>query len=73
MATNPFAEYKWLALLSDWRIFAEGLKVTLEVAIVALLISIALGILFGIAGVFPNKNIRRLNRIYVEFFQNTCW
>ena len=71
MATNPFAEYKWLALLSDWRIFAEGLKVTLEVAIVALLISIALGILFGIAGVFPNKNIRRLNRIYVEFFQNT--
>ncbi|MHC1715589.1 MAG: ABC transporter permease subunit, partial [Acidaminococcaceae bacterium] len=71
MATNPFAEYKWLALLKDWRVFAEGLSVTLEVAIVALLISLALGILFGIAGVFPNKNVRKLNRIYVEFFQNT--
>ena len=45
MATNPFAEYKWLALLKDWRVFAEGLSVTLEVAIVALLISLALGIL----------------------------
>lgn len=71
MATDPFAEYKWLALFSDWRVFAEGLAVTLEVAIVALCISIILGVLFGIAGVFPNKFLRTLNRCYVEFFQNT--
>ena len=71
MASNPFAAYKWEALFSDWQIFAGGLLVTLEVAIVALLISLTLGVIFGIAGVIPNKKIRLLNRIYVEFFQNT--
>ncbi|MFA6809103.1 MAG: amino acid ABC transporter permease [Eubacteriales bacterium] len=71
MATNPFAEYKWQALFTDWRLFADGLTVTIEVAIVALLVALQLGILFGVAGVFPNKNLRILNRVYVEFFQNT--
>ena len=71
MATNPFAEYKWQALFTDWRLFADGLTVTIEVAIVALLVALLLGILFGVAGVFPNKNLRILNRVYVEFFQNT--
>lgn len=68
---NPFALYKWQALFDARDIFIDGLTTTLEVAIGALILSILLGIIFGIAGVFPNKIIRAINRVYVEFFQNT--
>ncbi|MBB5335871.1 amino acid ABC transporter permease [Pectinatus brassicae] len=68
---NPFALYKWQALFDARDIFIGGLITTLEVTIGALVLSILLGIIFGIAGVFPNKIIRVINRIYVEFFQNT--
>ncbi len=68
---NPFALYKWQALFDARDIFIDGLTTTLEVAIGALILSILLGIIFGIAGVFPNKIVRAINRIYVEFFQNT--
>ncbi|WP_196594448.1 amino acid ABC transporter permease [Pectinatus sottacetonis] len=68
---NPFALYKWQALFNARDIFIEGLTTTLEVTIGALILSIMLGIIFGIAGVFPNKFVRAINRVYVEFFQNT--
>lgn len=66
-----FAEYKWLALFNDSDIFLEGFITTLEVAICAMILSLFLGVIFGVAGVFPKKWVRCLDRIYVEFFQNT--
>jgi putative glutamine transport system permease protein len=66
-----FADFKWLALFDDREIFFEGFLTTLEVAIGALLLAIVLGVIFGIAGVFPKKWVRAIDRVYVEFFQNT--
>ncbi|MCI1821151.1 MAG: amino acid ABC transporter permease [Megasphaera sp.] len=66
-----FAGFKWIALLDDRELFIEGLMTTLEVAVLALLLSLILGIIFGIAGVFPKKWVRCVDRVYVEFFQNT--
>lgn len=66
-----FAGYKWVALFDDRDIFIEGLVTTLEVAVGALILSLILGIIFGVAGVLPQKWIRCVNRVYVEFFQNT--
>lgn len=68
---NPFALFKWQALLTDYHLFVDGLTVTLEVVVGALILSVALGIIFGIASVFPNKLLRAVTRVYVEFFQNT--
>ena len=68
---NPFALYKWDALINDYTVFLDGLTVTLEVIVGALILSLVLGIVFGIAGVFPNKLSRFINYVYVEFFQNT--
>jgi putative glutamine transport system permease protein len=66
-----FADYKWLALFDDRHIFLDGILTTLEVAVCALILSLILGIIFGIAGVFPKKWVRCIDRVYVEFFQNT--
>ncbi|WP_110954688.1 amino acid ABC transporter permease [Anaerosinus massiliensis] len=69
--SGPFALFKWQAVFADWRIFAEGFGMTLLVAALALLLALALGILFGIMGTAHQKLLRYINRVYVEFIQNT--
>ncbi|BBB92707.1 MAG TPA: amino acid ABC transporter permease [Methylomusa anaerophila] len=68
---GPFAGFKWLALFQDWRIFAEGFGVTLALSFLALVLSLILGILFGVLGAAQWKGFKVINRIYVEFIQNT--
>lgn len=68
---NPFALFKWQALLADYSVFVDGLTVTFEVIVGALILSVILGVIFGIASVYPNKLLRAVTRVYVEFFQNT--
>lgn len=69
--TGPFAGFKWLALFQDWQVFAEGFLTTLIIAVLGLILALALGILFGILGAAPGRIFRAINRIYVEFIQNT--
>lgn len=69
--TGPFAGFKWLALFQDWQVFAEGFLTTLIIAVLGLALALALGILFGILGAAPGRIFRTINRIYVEFIQNT--
>jgi putative glutamine transport system permease protein len=69
--SGPFAGFKWLALFEDWQVFGEGFLVTLEVAGLALILALSLGIVGGILGASPNRIFRWLNRTYVEFIQNT--
>lgn len=69
--SGPFAGFKWLALFQDWQVFAEGFLTTLIIAVLGLVLALALGILFGILGAAPGKIFRAINRIYVEFIQNT--
>ncbi len=68
---SPFAWFKWEALFRDWRVFAEGLGNTLLVAVLSLALALALGVLFGVLGTAHNKPLRAINRVYVEFVQNT--
>ncbi|WP_425058813.1 putative glutamine ABC transporter permease protein GlnM [Sporomusa carbonis] len=71
MSSGPFAGFKWLALFHDWTVFAEGFITTLLVAVLGLAVALTLGILFGILGTAPGRVFRIINRIYVEFIQNT--
>lgn len=66
-----FGPQAWLALLSDWRIFAGGLGQTVVASFLGLILAVALGTLMGVLGVAPVRPLRWVNRVYVEFFQNT--
>lgn len=68
---SPFAWFKWQALFHDWRIFAEGFGNTLFASVLSLALALALGMLFGVLGTTNQKGFRIINRIYVEFIQNT--
>jgi len=69
--TGPFAGYKWLALLRDWDVFAEGFLNTVLLSGLALALALALGILFGMLGTSHYRPLRSINRFYVELIQNT--
>ncbi len=68
---SPFAWFKWQALIRDWSVFGQGFANTLLAAALALALALGLGIVFGVFGAAPVKLTRVLNRIYVEFIQNT--
>jgi putative glutamine transport system permease protein len=68
---GPFAGFKWLALLEDWSLFAEGFITTILIASMGLALALFLGIVFGVAGAAPNRFGRICNRIYIEAIQNT--
>jgi putative glutamine transport system permease protein len=69
--SGPFAAWRWLRLFQDYRVFLEGLLITLLVAALALLLALILGIIFGLFSNSRVKGLRTLSRVYVEFFQNT--
>jgi len=46
-----------------------GLWVTLKIAIVAIIIGLIIGILLGILRTLPNRPLRLLLRLYLEFFR----
>ncbi len=71
IVVGPFAGFKWLALLRDWSVFAEGFGTTILLSALALLLALILGIVFGVLGTAQWKTFRVLNRLYVEAIQNT--
>ncbi|MDR0388726.1 MAG: amino acid ABC transporter permease [Spirochaetaceae bacterium] len=68
---GPFALWRWQRLWKDSSLFAEGLLITLLVAVLALLLALGLGIIFGLFSTSRFKALRVVSRCYVEFFQNT--
>lgn len=66
-----FAWFKWQALFTDWALFAQGLGQTARTAVLALVLSLALGTLFGVLATAPWRPGRWLHRGYVEVIQNT--
>jgi putative glutamine transport system permease protein len=71
MSAGPFALWRWARLFADSPVFLEGLLTTLLVAASALLLALALGIVFGLFSTSSIKILRYIARVYVEFFQNT--
>lgn len=68
---GPFAWFKWQALFAEWPIFLEGFAMTILLSVLALILSLTLGIFFGVLGTAQYRPLRWLNRVYVEFIQNT--
>jgi len=68
---GPFALFKWEAVLNEWPVFAVGFGTTALVSVLGLLLALALGLAFGMAGASHWKGLRAPSRVYVEFFQNT--
>ena len=68
---GPFAWFKWQALFQEWPVFAEGLLYTVIISALGLSLALILGIVFGMMGTVHLKSLRVINRVYVEFIQNT--
>lgn len=51
--------------------FLLGLSNTLKTAIIALMLALALGIIFGLLATSNKKVLRTISRVYVEVIQNT--
>jgi putative glutamine transport system permease protein len=66
-----FQPEAWAALFRDYRVFAYGLLATLQMAFFGFIMAFILGVLFGLCATGNKKSLRILNRIYIEFFQNT--
>lgn len=69
--SGPFAIFKWKALFNQINVFLEGFWVTLEVAVLGLIVALALGVIFGILSTSRFKVLRAISRVYVEVIQNT--
>jgi putative glutamine transport system permease protein len=70
-SSNPFALWRWEKMFGQWQMFGEGFLRTIEVAALAIILALALGIVFGVISTSNNKILRGIARVYVEFFQNT--
>ncbi len=66
-----FAPRRWAALWADRDLFIDAFLVTLKVALLALVVAMILGVIFGLFSTSRSRLLRAINRIYVEFFQNT--
>lgn len=69
--STPFALHKWEALFKDFSIFGQGLTVTIMVSVVALILALIIGCIFGLFATSKVKILEVLSRIYVEIIQNT--
>lgn len=71
MIDQIFTLWRWQDLFSKWPRLLTAFGNTLEVALLALLLSLALGVVFGLMSTSNKVLLRGIARVYVEFFQNT--
>ena len=65
-----FAPYKWEALFQRWPDLLTAFGTTVGISVLALVIALALGILFGVLSVSRVAVLRGITRVYVEVVQN---
>ena len=66
-----FSSSAWATVWQYRGTFINGLLNTLQSAAVGLLIAISIGLALGLMATSGRKGLRRIARVYVEFFQNT--
>lgn len=71
LQSGPFSIPRWQALFAHIDVLGQGALVTLLVASLGLVLSLALGTAIGVMSASHWRVPRFLARIYVEFFQNT--
>ena len=69
-STNPFALWRWEDLFQNFDNFSSGFLRTLQIAILALALSLVIGVIVGILSTAQNGILRSVARVYVEIFQN---
>ena len=69
--SGVFSADAWRTVWTYRATFLHGLGNTVELAVVALLLSLVLGMLFGLLSTSGKKPLAALARIYVELIQNT--
>lgn len=65
-----FAPYKWEALFERWPDILAAFGTTVGISVLALIIALALGIVFGVLSVSRMPVLRGITRVYVEVVQN---
>ena len=65
-----FAPYKWEALFQRWPDILAAFGTTVGISVLALVIALALGIVFGVLSVSRIAPLRWVTRVYVEVMQN---
>lgn len=71
MDNSPFAWWRWVDVFKHIDIFWQGFEQTLLISILALLISIVMGIMHALMATSKFRILKLWARAYVEFFQNT--
>ncbi len=66
-----FSPDAWLMVWNYKETFGLGLLNTVETAIAAILLSLIIGIVIGLMAMSEKSIFRTINRVYVEFIQNT--
>jgi putative glutamine transport system permease protein len=69
--SGPFALWRWQRLFMASPEFLAGFGVTILISVLALLLALALGIIFGLCSTSQKKTLKAVARVYVEVFQNT--
>ena len=69
-STNPFALWRWESLLENSSDIGAGFIRTLQVAVLALLLALVIGVVVGTMSTAKDRLPRTVDRIYVEMFQN---
>ncbi|MGI6104649.1 MAG: amino acid ABC transporter permease [Raoultibacter sp.] len=67
---DAFAPYKWEALFNQWPEIVSAFGTTIAISVLALLIALVLGTVFGLISVSRFTVLRALTRAYVEIVQN---
>jgi aspartate/glutamate/glutamine transport system permease protein len=63
-------DYPFKVIVDHWTYIASGLLVTVEISLLSLLLSAAIGCCLGVLRVVPWRLARWLSGAYVEFFRN---
>lgn len=71
MSDSPFALLRWQDTFHNLDVFLHGFGVTLLVSVLALIISIIMGVFHALFATGRFAILRAWARCYVEFFQNT--
>lgn len=69
-STNPFALWRWEDLFQNFDAIGAGFLRTLQVAVLALVLSLIIGVAVGILSTAQSWIPRSIARVYVEIFQN---
>ena len=71
LTSGPFALSRWADFFANFGEFAKSFLYTLGMSAGALLLALALGIVFGAMSSSRSKLLKADARVYVEIFQNT--